>query len=303
MNLFIRRFLCSLILVAFVAARAAAGTIYVDNVRGDDANDGRAPTGTGAGTGPTRTIAKALTLARHGDTVSINNAGLPYYESVTLSGYEHSGHDALAFSIVSNGAVIDGTKAVRPEAWKLVGENLWRFTPWRKGYYGLYLDGKPVPRHALKNAGENPRLVPRGIPAGHWAVVAGTVYYQAVEKEDPATKPFRYAARSVGLTLHNVIGVEVSNLTFRNFRLDGVNAHDRCGIVRFSNVKSLNNARAGFTIAGCSGRLRMADDKLPTILLENCELTGNARHSLLLTGRGIAQVEKSKLDKKPTVGK
>lgn len=293
----------SLLLIAFANCNSAAlaGTIYVDNLRGSDAFDGRSPTTTSDITGPTKTIRRALAIAGHGDTISIRNNGEPYYESVTLSGHKHSGAGGLPFTINGNGVVIDGSDAIPAKAWYYVGANLWRFTPWRKGYYGLYLDDKPVPRHVLKDAGENPRAAPKGIPAGQWAVVAGTIYYQAAEKEDPTKKPFRYAARGVGLTLYNVIGVYINDLTFRNFRLDGVNAHDRCGIVKFDKVKSFNNARSGFAVGGCSGRLRMLDDGLPTILLQSCEISGNAKHSIRFTNRGTAQVEETKLDKAPTV--
>lgn len=299
MNRLVRLLPIAALAASLIGPRAGADIFYVDNLRGSDAFDGRSATTSSNETGPTQSIGKALELARHGDTIVIRNNGNPYYESLTLAGYRHSGIRGLMFTIVGNGAIVDGSAPVPPGAWKNVGGDLWRFTPWRKGYYRLFLNDKPLPEHQAK-APQSPRVAPRGIPAGHWMAVHGTIYYQATERADPRLKPFRYAARSVGLTLYNVIGVQVLDLTFRNFRLDGINAHDRCGVVKFEQVKSLNNGRAGFHVGGCSGQLRMTADKLPTILLQNCEVAGNRRHSLLFTNRGTAQVQDSKLDKKAT---
>ncbi|MFQ5734899.1 MAG: right-handed parallel beta-helix repeat-containing protein, partial [Planctomycetaceae bacterium] len=148
------------------------------------------------------------------------------------------------------------------------------------------LDGKPVPEHRPKAVGDERPAV----PAGHWIVWKGSIYYRAAAGENPRKQAFRYAARSVGVTLYEARDVQVLDLTIRFFRLDGVNAHDRSLRVKVENVKSLANGRSGIAVGGSSA-----------VVVRNCEIKDNRRHSVLLTELGAAKVEDSTLSRPPTV--
>ena len=270
------------------AGQVSAATLYVDNTQGSDAFDGHSAKASSNETGPTLTIRRALELAQPGDTVVIANTGTPYYEGVSLVGRRHSGVLGRPFTIVGNGAVIDGSSPVHPKAWRPVGADLWRFTPWRKGYFQLILDGKPIAEHTPKAAGDTRPP----IPAGKWMVWKGSIYYQGEKDENPAKNAFRYAARSVGITIYEANDVQISNLNVRFFRLDGINAHDRSLRVAVENVTAFGNGRSGIAINGTSA-----------VVVRSCVVAGNRKHSVLLTELGAAKVEDSKLSQPPTLPK
>jgi len=264
----------------------AADILYVNNLKGSDAFDGRSPNPSSNTTGPTKTISRALHLAHKGDTIVVSNTGRAYYESITLNGSRHGGVEGQPLTIVGNGAVVDGSRAVPPQAWRRVGKRLWKFTPWRKGYFQLILNGKPVPEFRPDPV---PKKLPQ-IPEGQWLAWRGAIYYSEAERENPAERPFRYAARSVGITLYDVESVQILDLTLRYFRLDGLNAHDRCRFTTVENVQTLDNGRSGMAVGGSSA-----------VIIRNCDLTGNRVHSLLLFELGAAKVEDANLDRPPTV--
>ena len=61
------------------AVEALAIDLFVDNLAGDDRNNGQTATTGARGHGPVRTIGKSLRLARAGDRIVINpNGGEPY---------------------------------------------------------------------------------------------------------------------------------------------------------------------------------------------------------------------------------
>src|SRR5262245_47264223 len=106
-------------LVVFTASSASARDLYVDNAAGDDRANGleRNPSLEG---GPVRTISRALELAQPGDLVHLVPNAEPYRETVSLSGGDHSGFGVRPFTIVGNGAVLDGSKPVPYSDWENV---------------------------------------------------------------------------------------------------------------------------------------------------------------------------------------
>ncbi len=263
-----------------------AATIYVNNRIGSDALDGKSSGLLGAKAGPVRTIRRALRIADSADIVVLANTGTPYYESIQLFGKRHSGIGIGKFTIIGNGAVVSGARLVLPKAWRLVGSDLWKLTPWRKGHYQLILDAKPLPEH--KDVASSADLLK--IPPGHWAAWRGSIYFKTKPLESPDLRNYAIAMLSVGLTLCDVRDVQVIGVTFRHFRLDGINAHDRCRNVVFDDVKSIENGRAGLVVAGSS-----------SVRLVKSELANNRVHSLMVTERGDAVVDKSTFSQPPTV--
>jgi len=284
---------CRLALLSVVAAtvflaasRCPADIVYVDNVQGSDVFDGSSSTPFDQNSGPVKTVRRALQVARTGDTIVLANNGSPYYESVQLVGRRHSGYQHVKFTIIGNGAVLSGLRTVPPQAWRRVGADLWKMTPWRKGHYQLLLDGKPVPEQRVPRGA---RGLPK-IPEGNWSAWRGSIYYQATHLDEPAQRPFQFAAEEVGLTFYKVHDVRIVDVTFRHFRLDGVNAHDFCRNIVLENVTSTENGRAGVSVGGTS-----------EIVIRNSRLVGNRFEPLRISELGLVDVEQTEMDAPPTI--
>jgi hypothetical protein len=273
-----------------VAQACFAVDLYVDNRDGDDINDGRSPEMVSALHGPVKSISRALKYCRGSDTVHIINRGIPYYESLEMVGPRFSG----GFTVDGNGAVVSGARQVPFDAWKSLGGGLWRFKPYRKAFYQLINDDQalpevPCPRGAIQ--------LPE-IPPGHWCAWRGSVYYRALPRESLTKydRPLVFAAEEVGITLLDVYDVTIHNLELRHFRLDGINAHDRCKKVILDNVRLIENGRAGLAVGGTSlvglkdstvERNRLAD-VLNTELAQTEILTSNFTPSREPFGEGGA---------------
>ena len=246
------------------AGPALAVDLFVDNLAGDDRNNGRGAVTAGRGNGPVRTIEKALRLARAGDRLIINpNGGEPYRECLTLQGGAHSGFGDIVLEIVGNGAVLDGSLSLAGAAWEVLDEDVYAYQPPKMSFQQLFLGGQPAVRvqavdHRL------PELKPQ-----QWCLFKGRIVFRT----DPGRVPDSYdpscCGHPVALTLYEVHDVVIRDLAIRGYQLDGVNAHDnvtRCDLV---GITSTENGRSGFSIGGAS-RVR----------LENCNASGN----------GVAQV-------------
>ncbi|MGE3317363.1 MAG: right-handed parallel beta-helix repeat-containing protein [Planctomycetaceae bacterium] len=273
---------------AVTSAPALADTIYVNNRVGDDQADGRTSERTDPHTGPVATIRRALEIATTSGTISIAKTDKPYDEAIELYGRRHSGMEHLRFTIEGNGAIFDGSLAVAPDGWRKVGNNLWKLTPRRKGYFQLLLNGQVLPEHVVTaQATSRPE-----IPEGKWSVYRGSIYFHSKPREYVPLMPFRIAYRDVGLTLYRVRNVTIRNLTFQHFRIDGISAPDHCSGVTLENVSSLENGRAGVAVGGSSD-----------VVISNCRVEGNRKESVLVSTRGNAAVEESTLNVPPTIGK
>jgi hypothetical protein len=269
-----------------MAGLARGETIYVDSRLGDDRYDGQSTTPISEYTGPVRSLQRAVQLASHGDTIELADGGATYFGSLTLWGDQHSGEAQAPFQIIGNGAVLSGARPIPDGEWSHVCSDVWRITPIRKGWYQLVLDGQAVPETACeRTAPELPE-----IPVGQWCAWRGAVYYQAERGIDPNTMSFSLADEEVGITLLDVHNVVISGLTLRHFRLDGMNAHDRCRDVLLENIISEENGRAGIAVAGTS-----------QVTIVAGKLQRNRRYSLLITELGAAAVENSELDVDPAV--
>ncbi|MCH7687838.1 MAG: hypothetical protein IH899_14335, partial [Planctomycetes bacterium] len=210
---------CSVCLI-LSAEQSTAGIIYVDNRRGSDAFDGSEPEPIDTRSGPVKSIRRATLLAKPSDTIVLANTGVPYFESISLTGSRHSGIGEIPFRIVGNGSIVDGSRPVPAAAWKRIEENLWKMTPWRKGHYQLLRGFQPIPEHRLDSGADSLD----SIPPGSWSAWRGSIYYRAKPLEQPEQIAFRVAYHSVGLTFYKVQNVEIRDITFRHFRLDGLNA-------------------------------------------------------------------------------
>ena len=76
-------------------------------------------------------------------------------------------------------------------------------------------------------------------------------------------------------------------MTFENFRIDGINVHDRCKNIILENVTSTGNGRCGLAVNGTS-QVEVIDSKL----------IDNRIEDLLITEQGVANLKQTKLGKK-----
>jgi hypothetical protein len=258
---------CSLL--APLAASALARDIFVDNLAGDDLLDGTLPTNTSPGIGPMHTITRALRVAGSGDRIVLANTGEPYHESVSLVGSRHSGNPVGPFTIEGNGAALDGTAAVPPEAWQLFRGDVFRFQPPKKQFQQLFLDGVPAVRHP---AGEQDGVAAELAP-NEWAEAGGWIYFRVEKGRMPQEYALSYSAWPVGITLYKVEGVAISNLVVQGYRLDGLNLNDATGPVVLYGVTARANGRSGIAVVGAS-----------EVDMQSCTLGGNGKCQLLLEG-------------------
>lgn len=260
---------------------AQAETLYVDNRIGNDVLDGTAERLLDDVSGPVKSIRRALLLAHPGDSIVIANHGIPYYETISMIGGKHDAVFNAPFQIIGNGAIIDGTNEVPAFAWKLVGPSLWKMTPVRKGFYQLVQNDQPIPE--IKNVTSQNDLIE--MPEGHWSAWKGAIYYQAAVLDDPRQMNLRFASRSVGLSLIRVRGVFITGLTLRNFRLDGVNAHDLCRDVVLKDVVMQGNGRFGLYAGGTS-----------QALLIGGEISRNRKDQIIVAGKAGVEVVNTVID-------
>jgi hypothetical protein len=237
------------LLSALPVSAAAARDVFVNNVDGDDAFDGRYAA-YAARTGPVRSISRALELASPGDRIVLADTGVGYRESISLVGKRHSGSATRPFVIQGNGATLDGSAPVPPDAWENYHGPVFRFRPPYVAHQQLFLDGRPVARvFASPEADEPPPLRPL-----QWCLFESQVYF-AVEPDAcklPEDYALSYAHRRVGITLLHVERVAIVDLVVQGFQLDGINAFNGARGVTIAGVTCRGNGRSGITVGGAS---------------------------------------------------
>lgn len=253
------RILTNLVVILLFAPVAFGADYYVDNAIGDDLFDGSSPQQVDDRVGPVRTIGRALERVRPHDIVHVANHGVPYVESLGIVGPRF---DRLVLE--GNGAVISGAKVVPFEAWQRLGNGVWRFTPSRKAFYQLVDQDRALPEFPCPR---DARKLP-DLPEGHWCAWRGSIYYRVLSgpagPNPQSDVPLTFAAEEVGITLLDTEDVVIRNLELRHFRLDGVNAHDRCKTIILDHVRLIENGRAGLAVGGSS-----------LVGIKNSELMGN----------------------------
>jgi hypothetical protein len=254
--------------VVLAGSVASARDIYVDNVDGDDAFTGRQTENLPDRSGPVRTIARALELAATGDRIVLAKTGEPYRESVSLMGSRHSGYSYRPFVIEGNGAILDGSAPVPPEAWEHYQGPVYRFRPQRLAYQQLFLNDRPVVRvPATALADRLPELGPL-----EWCLYGGYIYFSV--EPNTVKRPEDYALscahQRVGITLYHVSQVAIANLTVQGFQLDGINAFNTARDVTIAGVTCRGNGRSGIAVGGAS-----------QVVIQACLLGDNGAAQLL----------------------
>jgi hypothetical protein len=263
-----------------LAAPAAGRDIHVDNLSGDDSFTGRYREHLPDRSGPVRTIAKALRLARSGDRIVLAKTEQPYRESLSLVGSRHSGYSYRPFVIEGNGAILDGSAPVPPEAWEHYRGAVFRFRPPRTGHQQLFLDDRPALRVAVSRLDK----VPPKLEPLEWCLHGGGVFFCVEPEKLPKDYSLTFAHRQTGITLFHVRDVAILNLTVQGFRIDGINAYNSAREIYISGVTSRGNGRSGITAGGAS-----------KVEIDVCVVGNNGRAQLLTLPHSETLVRNSQL--------
>lgn len=236
-----------LTLVIGFSANAFARDIFVDNLAGDDRNNGSQPVAGAVGAGPLRSISRALWIAHAGDRVVLTKNAEPYREMVCLIGPRNSGFEETPFVIEGNGAVIDGSAMINSEDWDHAFGDVFKVR-FRYMSTPLLFEGeKPLPRIKIVSANDLSKL-----QVGEWASFGGKVYFRPAADRSLFTYPLAGASMESGITLFQVDNVQIRNLTVQGFRIDGIAAPDAAEGVLLERVVSRANGRSGLSTGGTS---------------------------------------------------
>ncbi len=240
-------------LVALSVATATAREIHVDNQRGNDHNDGRLLAGVVPRGGPVRSIKQALWLAEPHDHIIITNTGEPYRESLFLMGNRHSRSEHGPLVIEGNGATLDGTGTIRPDAWTWEREDIFSFRSAHLYYQQLFEGDRTLVRRSPPVPdGGPPVMAPR-----QWCLSAGKLFFCVEPGKLPQDYPLSCCRLDTGITLEYVRGVVIRNFVVRGFHYDGVRVVDSRD-VRLQNITSRSNGRSGVSGRG-SARVELLD--------------------------------------------
>jgi hypothetical protein len=260
--------LVSLISVSLTSAR----DIFVNNVLGDDRRGGTMAAVGDEGTGPCRSIAKALRITSPGDRIVVANTGQPYRESITVQGPRHSGIDRFPTIISGNGATLDGSMSLLENVWEFAGHSMFRTRPINKSFQQLFLAGVPLMRKQPL-PGEYPKLAPR-----EWCLFQGWIYFAVEAGKLPEYYELACCGEQVGITLYNAHDIIIEDLNVRGFWLDGVNCHDNVSRADLLRISAKENGRSGFSVGGCS-----------KVRIDTCGAAGNGAAQVRL--EGVCQVQ------------
>ena len=248
--------LLSLILLVSMTQLTLAIDIHVDNLQGDDRNNGKSAAYDSGDAGPVRTITKALRVSNKGDRVVLKNTGVPYRESITFQARRNSGYPGSPFVFVGNGAVLDGSAFMMNRDWEYAANDVYRFSPRLKSYQQMFRDDKPLEKSDIKSEDQLDQLKPL-----EWAMFDGNMYFRAEPGKGPGTYRLTYSGLTVGITLYEVKYLRIEDLTVQGFQLDGINAHDKAMDVQLEKITARGNGRSGISVGGAS-RVEISDTVL-----------------------------------------
>lgn len=287
----------AMVFVLVTTTACPARDWYVDNVAGDDTKNGAQPNSTSQADGPVQTIAKALRHASRVDRIILANTGEPYRESISLVG-RHSGIEKAPFTIIGNGAVLDGQMPVPQDAWEFYQGEVFQFQPLRlSAAQQLFVDGKPLVRGPSPTA--DGRLPP--LKEMEWRYFDEHIQFRPEVNRLPQAYAMTFAAQPVGITLYQVMNVEIRDLVVQGFRLDGINAHDSAFNARLVGITARGNGRSGISVGGASrvtleaclvgnnGLAQVRTEGWSQTRLINCNLIAN-------TAPAIEKTENSKVE-------
>ncbi|HRX77674.1 MAG: right-handed parallel beta-helix repeat-containing protein [Planctomycetaceae bacterium] len=288
---------CAILLLCLVPELSIGRDIFVDNVAGDDRRDGSTVQVSGRAGGPVRSLRRALELAEGSDRIVMADKGEPYRESVTLQAGKHTGIATHPFTIVGNGATLDGSAPVPPDVWQHVEGNVFRFRAPRTSFQVLFLAGKPLERRFVDREAGFPKLQPL-----EWCLFDRHVYFHVENDKLPRQYDLTHTSLPVGITLYEARHIVISDLVIEGFQLDGLNAHDSVFDATFVGLTCRGNGRSGISVGGASrvkiiaclvgnnGAAQVRTEGFSRTEILNCDLIESAEAPAIVRDGGLVSV-------------
>lgn len=216
-----------------LAGKAAAATIYVNNVTGLDTRTGASESE------PVATLHCAVQLAKAGDTIMLAQTGIPFQESLLITD-GHGGSADAPLVIEGQGAVLTGLRDIPSNTWVPLPDGIF-FQPLRRsGANNPYLVGG---KGRIPSAAKSHALAPG---QHHWAT--NGVYFLPEPGHTPADYALKGLVLGEGVAIRNASYITVRNLTCEYFSNDGFNVHGESRGLLFENIVSCHNGDDGFSI-------------------------------------------------------
>lgn len=212
------------VLAASSITGVSAETWRVDNVLGDDGNDGIQR--------PFRTIARALQSMGHSDTLSLTANPEPYRESLSV---EKGGTPQAPTIIDGNGATLSGADIAPKDGWT-EADGIYRLAQKTEVKF-LFGPGICYQKAASAKV-EAPE---------RWFWEAGTLYFRPAPGKTPADYELRMSVRISGVLMTGACQVIIRDLRCENFWNDGFNIHGGSAPVWFDNIAGEWNGDEGFS--------------------------------------------------------
>ncbi len=229
-------YLFLVVLFSGTAQDCTAETRYVDNLQGQDDNDGRTKAKA------FRTLEQAVRAAKPSDTISIANTGEAYREALVL--IRHGGTPSKPLIIEGNGAVISGLRKIDPGQWQKNGEVYEIFGPQPYGRPALIINGKRTPPGDVK-----------ALRQGQWSWLRndddkkmGVLRFKPEEGKTPGDYRLEGTFEVSGVRVSSSSYFVVRNLITEFHSNDGFNIHGDCRSTLFENIEGRFNGDDGFSI-------------------------------------------------------
>jgi hypothetical protein len=219
--------------------------LHVHQTKGDDSRDGVV--------GPVQTIARAIRLAKPGDTIHLTPG--TWYENADLTN-KHGELDK-PITLDGHGAILDGCEPIVAAEWEELGDGLFRKTKLMKrmddailGRWFFLWDGKMNLMGRTSKGPSEPLKEPAILQDNEWTYVkAEDAFYIRLPKDQTLVDAnIRYPARSSAV-IQSVSGshLVVRNITGTHVYNDGFNIHGSQRNMVFKNIAAIECGDDGFS--------------------------------------------------------
>lgn len=269
-------------------------TIYVDNVRGDDANPGTEAK-------PYRTIAKGLANLQRGGTMKLVAHAEPYHEALPLR-VQHSGFADAYTTVDGGGATIDGLVPPTKGGWKDEGDGIWSRhldnNAWVMDKLGYWCGAFPLVRFGTVD-GVNVTSRTDLVTGSYYLFKCAdhgkghnTLYVKTPDGKNPDAVPVSIVSAWMNASMYRCEYAKIMNLTVRNQswdcfssgsctnclfeRVDGSHAMDQ-GISAHGSVKlTVKNSRFHHNTGGGIVDVNVPLTGYCWTIYEDCAIVSNA---------------------------
>lgn len=245
----------SVLLITLLAFQLNAADIYVDNVKGDDANPGSKEK-------PVKTLAKGMDLLRGGDTLHLTPNEEPYHEQIDVNQAKWEGSAEKPTVIDGHGATISLLVQLKMDAWKDEGNGIFsrhlRNNAWvmdSQGYWSgfpiVFFEGKPAQFAKTKEEMQELQYClfkEKPVKGQKRGPLHNTLYIKLPEGKTP--DDIKVEAPLGRTNIHvNKNYVTVKNITSKYAVADGFSSTKSKGLV-FENVHGCYNMDQGMSHHG-----------------------------------------------------